>query len=138
MVARLLQMLTLRRLSAVVMLPMLLVGGLSHAGYSLFTCQYDRVARRACCCPKAERKAAPAGPTLQATCCCDYEHVAATMASAAARLESSRELPVAGSSGALEVPTGVGFAAFSTPLRPVPFLAPTGPPLILVTRSLLI
>jgi hypothetical protein len=64
-----------QRLSALLMLPVLLFAGLARGG-ELFRCQYDEVVRDTCCCPNS-RTAEPNERTLSpvATGCCDVSTI---------------------------------------------------------------
>ena len=64
----------MRRITAAMLLPLVVLVGLATA-HASFRCARDRVLRSACCCPKlhghdAARAPAPAVPQLKAACCC--------------------------------------------------------------------
>jgi hypothetical protein len=125
-----------QRLSALLMLPVLLFAGLARGG-ELFRCQYDEVVRESCCCPNsrtAETKERTLGPA--ATGCCDVS----TIDVDTSPKDAPRQVSVA--------PPASGPALFQqqfviAALRPARMTAGRtapnpGPPVIRLTCSLLI
>jgi len=109
------------------------------SSYTLFQCRMDHVVRAACCCPsEAETNSRDAAKvTVSDGCCCDVEsHEVARKPSGFSRAQESTGAPVIvallspesllGKSGPIELG--------SPSARPLG----TGPPIILLTRSLLI
>jgi len=81
----------IRRMTAAVLVPLVMLVGLSTA-HAFYRCAMDRVARTVCCCSEMhERNEARAGttatPQLEAACCCSIERTPATEAPAAQVLD---------------------------------------------------
>jgi hypothetical protein len=124
-----------QRLSALLMLPVLLFAGLARG--ELFRCQYDNVVRESCCCLNA-RTAETKNPTLKsvASGCCDVSTISPDTSPKDAPRQISVVPPVSGpaiSQQQLVVPD----------LRPAGMMAQrtaqnTSAPIIRLTCSLLI
>ena len=78
-----------QRLSAIVMLPVLLFAGLARG--ELFRCQHDNVVRASCCCPPSNAPA-PATATIESVArgCCDVS----TMTPDSSPKDAPRQLSV--------------------------------------------
>jgi len=124
-----------QRLSAILMLPVLLFAGLARGG-ELFRCQSDEVARDSCCCPDSRTAEANERTlSLVAIGCCDVSTVDVDTSPK----DALRQVSV--------VPPASGSALFRQPLvvadlRPAGMMARTtqdaSPPIIRLTCSLLI
>src|SRR6267142_1966864 len=124
-----------QRLSALLMLPVLLFAGLARG--ELFRCQHDNVVRESCCCPNA-RTAETSQPTLKSVAngCCDVSTISPDASPKDAPRQLSVVPPVSGpaiSQQQLVVPD----------LRPAGMMArrtaqDTSAPIIRLTCSLLI
>jgi hypothetical protein len=124
-----------QRLSALVMLPLLLFAGLARG--ELFRCQYDNVVRESCCCPESSAPETTT-PILKAVArgCCDVS----TMTPDSSPKDAPRQLSV--------VPPIAGPAISQqqlvvADLRPAAMMArwtarDTSAPIIRLTCSLLI
>ena len=125
-----------QRLSAILMLPVLLFAGLARGG-ELFRCQYDEVVRDSCCCPDSRTAEANERTlSLVATGCCDVSTVDVDTSPKDAPRQVSVVAPASGS--ALS-----GQPLAVADLRPTGMMAgrttqDTSRPIIRLTCSLLI
>jgi hypothetical protein len=125
-----------QRLSAILMLPVLLFAGLARSG-ELFRCQYDEVVREACCCPSS-RTSDTNERTLRsvATGCCDVSTIKVDTSPKDAPRQVSVVPPASG-------PALTRQQLVIADLRPAGMMSgdttqDTSPPIIRVTCSLLI
>jgi hypothetical protein len=129
-----------QRIVAALVVPLLLVVGTGSA-CAMFVCEYDSVAREACCCPKSQ-EAPDTGPVASVTkgCCCGPETVHPSDANQA-RAQVDRFDPKKLHPALLvAVPHAMGAARTLVPTRSIPIdeHPRAGPPLILLKRSFLI
>lgn len=131
-----------RLLSAAVLLPLLLFA-VSGTSFAAWRCQYDGIARPACCCPKAKADASPAKPvvvaTISAAGCCSIEHTTIDKTA----FEPTRNEAAPGlqpsSAGVCMALTAVAPSARPARNLPAPEARPPGRPAVLLQkRSFLI
>jgi hypothetical protein len=91
----------------------------AFTSFALWRCQFDGLARSACCCPKATADDPRPGPTLVEGECCDVEHYAVGKAPAEAARPGAAQLAAMFSHVAVA-------AAASLPL--VPAVPPSASP----------
>ena len=125
-----------QRLSALLMLPVLLFAGLARGG-ELFRCQYDDVVREACCCPNsraAEAKERTLGSVPNG--CCDVSTINVDTSPKDSPRQVSVVPPASGSSlPQQQIVVADLRPAGTTAGRKVP---DNSPPIIRLTCSLLI
>jgi hypothetical protein len=129
-----------QRVIAALVVPFLLVVGTGSA-CAMFVCDYDKVAREACCCPKSQETPTNGSEdSFTKGCCCDVETVTPADASQARAQVDRFDPSKLHQALLLAVPDFVGPApslvltqTFSIVEHP-----PAGPPLILLKRSFLI
>jgi hypothetical protein len=108
------------RLLALLLVPLLAIVSVARAE-AFYLCAHDQVARRSCCCPRAEEPAPAAETSVDAACCCSIEE-----RGAAAPVARSPERDSGGSHEAPPVAVAV---------TPVPDARPLAPIAVVETRS---
>jgi hypothetical protein len=119
------------RVTAVLLLPFLVLVGTGGARASFF-CREERVLRASCCCPKGEP---PQTPVVERTSCCDVKTLRAPAA-------EPRRVSDDASFAQLPAPAPVVAVAAPPPrliIRPFRDAhPPVGPPLIVAKQSFLL